>query len=249
MNESSAATRSNSLSGKRVVVLGGTSGIGHAVALAAMRDGAQCVVVSSRRESVDRALHSLGAGAEGHVADLGTEEAVRALFERIGAFDHLVFTAGESLTLGLLDETSVADAQRAFGVRFWGAFAAVKHARRHLREGGSVVLTTGIASARPRSGWSVGAAVCGAMDSFARALAMELAPIRVNVVSPGVVRSPLWKGMTAEARDAMYREVGDTLLVGRVGAPEDVAEMYLCAMKCGFATGQTYVVDGGALLV
>jgi NAD(P)-dependent dehydrogenase (short-subunit alcohol dehydrogenase family) len=247
--EAAMKNESGSLYGKRVVVLGGSSGIGYAVAARAAEEGARCVVVSSRKESVDRAVSSLGLDAEGYVADLTVEAAVQSLFERIGAFDHLVFTAGEALTLGLLAETSIADAQRAFGVRFWGALAAVKHARPFLREGGSIVLTSGIASARPQRGWSVGASVCGAMDAFARALAVELAPIRVNAVSPGVVRSPLWKSMTEEARDAMYRTVGDALLVGRVGEPGDIAETYLYAMKCGFATGQTYVVDGGALLV
>src|SRR4051812_6971549 len=173
------------LSGKRVVVLGGTSGIGLAVATRAVAEGAQCVVVSSRRESVDRAVERLGRAAEGAVADLTSEEQVKELFERLGAFDHLVFTAGESLTLGLLAETRLEDAQRAFGIRFRGALLAVKHARPLLRPGGSIVLTTGIAGARPQRGWSVGASVCGAVESFAHAMAVELAPIRVNAVSPG----------------------------------------------------------------
>lgn len=238
-----------SLKHKRVVLLGGTSGIGLATAQAAAKEGAAVVVVSSRQSNVDKAVASLPDGTEGHALDLSDEDMVRGLFDRIGAFDHLAFTAGESLRLGELAATSVESGRQAFDLRFWGAFTAAKYASTLIRPGGSIVFTTGIAGLRPRAGWSVAASICGAIDALTRALAVELAPIRVNAVSPGVVRTALWSNMSAADRDTMYRDIGAALPVGRVGESTDIAQTYLYLMRAGFSTGQVVVVDGGTVLV
>jgi NAD(P)-dependent dehydrogenase (short-subunit alcohol dehydrogenase family) len=237
------------LKDKRIVILGGTSGIGLATAQAAAQEGATLVVASSQQRSVDKALATLPGSTEGRTLDLLNEDAVRGLFDRVGAFDHLVFTAGESLQLGEVAATSLASARQAFNLRFWGAFAAAKHASGLIRPGGSIVLTTGIASLRPRKGWAVAASICGAMDALTRALAVELAPVRVNAVSPGVVRTALWSNMSEADRDAMYRDIGAALPVGRVGEARDIAQAYLYLMREGFSTGQVVVVDGGTVLV
>lgn len=234
------------LAGQKVVVLGGTSGIGLAIAKAAKADGASVIVASSRAEKVEATKKELG--VDGHSIDLTDEKATAAFFEIIGPFDHLVYTAGESLTLGPLGSIDAAAAKKAFDLRFFGALLAVKYAAPRIRKTGSVVLTTGIAGARPQAGWSVGASICGAMVSLTRALAVELAPVRVNVVSPGFVRTPLWSNMPEADREALYRDVGAKLPVGRVGEPEDIAEAYLYLMKNAFSTGQTVVVDGGGVL-
>jgi NAD(P)-dependent dehydrogenase (short-subunit alcohol dehydrogenase family) len=237
------------LKDKRIVILGGTSGIGLATAQAAAQEGAAIVVASSHQHSVDRALASLPGGTEGYALDLSDEEQIRALFDRIGAFDHLVFTAGETLQLGELAVTPLEQARQAFNLRFWGAFAAAKYARKLIRPQGSIVLTTGIASLRPHKGWTVAASLCGAMDAFTRALAVELAPVRVNAVSPGVVRTALWDNMPAVDREGMYRDIGAALPVGRVGEASDIAQTYLYLMREVFSTGQVIVVDGGTVLV
>jgi NAD(P)-dependent dehydrogenase (short-subunit alcohol dehydrogenase family) len=236
------------LKGKKVVVLGGTSGIGLATARAAIDAGASVIVTSSQREKVNAAVAALGTVATGHVTDLLDESQVHALFERIGPLDHLVFTAGESLTLGRLSDTDLTRARKAFELRVFGAMAAAKHAAARIREGGSIVLTNGISGRRPRAGWTVGASVCGAMEAFTRALAVELAPIRVNAVSPGLVRTPLWGNLQEAEREAMYRDAGGRLLVGRVGEPEEIAEAYVYLMQNRFSTGQTIIVDGGGVL-
>ncbi|MEJ3659157.1 SDR family oxidoreductase [Actinomycetes bacterium KLBMP 9759] len=237
------------LIGERVLVLGGTSGIGLATAALAAAEGAQVVVVSSRRTSVDRALAELPAGSTGEVADLGDPTAVEDLFERIGVVDHIAFTAGEPLTLLAVDGMDLDAARAAFGLRFFGALAAVSVGARHVRPGGSITLTTGIAAERPGAGWSVAASICGAVVSLVRALAVELAPLRVNGVSPGVVRSPLWAGMDDAAREQMYADTAKALPVGRVGEPSDIAQVYIHLMKQQFTTGTTITVDGGAVLV
>ncbi len=238
-----------SLNGKRVVVLGGTSGIGLAVAEAAAREGAIPVVASSSGARVDAAVAALPAGAEGHAVNLTDEEAVKDFFGRIGAFDHLVFTAGETLQLGPLADLSLDGARQFFELRYWGALTAAKYGAPSIRPGGSIVFTSGTAGARPQAGWAIGASICAAMEGLTRALAVELAPIRVNIVTPGFVRTPLWRNFSEADREAMYTAVGAKLPVGRVGEAADIAEAYIFLMGQGFATGQSFVVDGGGVLV
>jgi NAD(P)-dependent dehydrogenase (short-subunit alcohol dehydrogenase family) len=237
------------LDGKRIVVLGGSSGIGLATAKAAAKEGASVVVASSRKARIDDALAKLPAGTEGHVLDLANETAVQALFASLGGFDHLVFTAGETLQLGSLTSTDVEAARRFFGLRYWGAYLAAKYGRGSIRPGGSIVFTSGLAGKRPHAGWALGASICSAMEGLTRALAVELAPIRVNIVCPGVVKSPLWGKMTEADRAALYRQTADRLPVGHVGETEEIAEAYLYLMHQTYGTGQVLVVDGGAALV
>jgi len=239
----------NGLHNKRVVILGGSSGIGLAVAEQAASQGAKLVIASSNAERVQKAIESLGGNAQGHTLDLSDEQAVETLFTKLGAFDHLVFTAGDSLHLQNLADTDLKQARRAFELRYWAALAAVKYASKSIRKGGSIVLTTGVAGQRPHKGWVVAASVCGTIEALTRALALELAPIRVNAVSPGVVRTNLWQNMNAAERERLYESVGKNLPVGRVGEARDVAQAYLFLMQEEFSTGQTLVVDGGTVLV
>jgi NAD(P)-dependent dehydrogenase (short-subunit alcohol dehydrogenase family) len=237
------------LEGKRIVVLGGSSGIGLATAQAAAKEKASVVIASSQKARVDQALATLPAGALGDVLDLADETAVQALFAQLGGFDHLVFTAGETLQLGRLASTDVETARRFFGLRYWGACLAAKYGSGSIRPGGSIVFTSGLAGQRPHAGWALGASICSAMEGLTRALAVELAPIRVNIVSPGVVKSPLWAGMTEADRMALYRQTAEKLLVGHVGQTQEIAEAYLYLMRQTYGTGQVLVVDGGGALV
>jgi NAD(P)-dependent dehydrogenase (short-subunit alcohol dehydrogenase family) len=241
--------QASGLHNKRMVILGGSSGIGLAVAEQAAALGAKVVIASSNAERVQKAVESLGNDAQGHLVDLSDDQAVETLFSKLGAFDHLVFTAGDSLHLQDLATMDLKEARRAFELRYWAALAAVKYGSKNIRNGGSIVLTTGIAGQRPHKGWVVAASVCGTIEALTRALALELAPIRVNAVSPGVVRTNLWQSMTVEERDHFYASVGKSLPVGRVGEPHDIAQAYLFLMQEGFGTGQTLMVDGGTVLV
>jgi NAD(P)-dependent dehydrogenase (short-subunit alcohol dehydrogenase family) len=237
------------LSEKRIVVLGGSSGIGLAVAQQVVAQGATAIIASSNADRVKQAVATLDAKAEGHALDLSNERDIQTFFQKIGDFDHLVFTAGDTLQLNELVATDLTKARHAFELRYWAVLAAVKHASTHIRKGGSIVLTTGIAGERPHKGWTLAASVCGAIVSLTRALAVELAPIRVNAVSPGVVRTNLWQNMQEQDREAMYENMGNQLLVGRVGEACEIARTYLFLMQEGYSTGQTVVVDGGALLM
>ena len=241
--------RENGFENKRVVIVGGSSGIGLAVAEEAASQGADVVIVSSNAERVQEAIKSIGGKARGQAVDVSDEKAVERFFTNLGAFDHLVFTAGDSLHLHELAPTDLKQARRAFELRYWSALASVKYGSPQIRKGGSVVLTTGIAGQRPQSGWTIAASVCGTIEALTRALAVELAPIRVNAVSPGVVRTNLWQNMNPTERELLYESVGKSLPVGRVGEASEIAQAYLFLMQEGFATGQTVVVDGGTVLV
>jgi len=228
------------LSEKRIVVLGGSSGIGLAVAQQAVARGARAIIASSNAERVK---------AEGHTLDLYNERDIQSFFQKISDFDHLVFTAGDTLQLNVLEATDLTKARHAFELRYWAALAAVKYASPHIRKDGSIVLTTGVVGRRPHKGWTLAASVCGTIEALTRALAVELAPIRVNAVSPGVVRTNLWQSMSADEREHLYEGVGKALPVGRVGEPYDIGQAYLFLMQERFSTGQTVVVDGGTVLV
>lgn len=237
------------LQNQHVVLLGGTSGIGLATAHAALAAGASVTVASSRSQRVAEAVARLGDRAKGYTVDLSNESAVRALFEELGPFDHLVYSAGDSLQTGALADMGIDTVRQVFDVRVFGAVTAVKNAAPYLRPGGSVVLTSGVASLRPQKGWVALASVCSAMEGLTRALAVELAPIRVNLVSPGLVRTPLWANLPETDRETLYAASGAALPVGRVGEAEDLAQTYVYLMTNRYATGQTIIVDGGGVLV
>ncbi len=234
---------------KRVIIVGGSSGIGLAVAEKVALLGAEVVIVSSKAERVQEAIKSIGGEARGQAVDVSDEKAVESFFTSLGAFDHLVFTAGDSLQLHGLADTNLKQARHAFELRYWSALATVKYGSPQIRKGGSIVLTTGVAGRRPHSGWVIAASVCGTIEALTRALAIELAPIRVNAVCPGVVRTNLWKNMSSVEREQLFESVGKRLPVGRVGEAHDIAQAYLFLMQEGFSTGQTVVVDGGTVLV
>jgi NAD(P)-dependent dehydrogenase (short-subunit alcohol dehydrogenase family) len=238
-----------SLKGKRIVLLGGTSGFGLATAKAAADEGANIVVVSSRQQRVDNALALLPAGSKGYVADLADEQQVENLFKQIGEFDHLVFTAGENLQLNELSTVKMDEARQFFNIRYWGALMAAKYGSQYIRKGGSITLTNGIVGMRPIKGWTIAASITGAVESLTRALAVELAPIRVNAVCAGVVRTDLWSNMPEADRETMFNQIGSQLLTGRIGEANDIAEAFLYLMHGNYTTGQIVVADGGGVLI
>lgn len=241
--------KQGTLAGKKVILLGGSSGFGLATAKAAAAAGAQVVIVSSNQLRVNEALQQLPAGSQGHAIDLGQETNIQAFFEQAGAFDHLVYTAAENLRLHNLSDTDLATARNFFNLRYWSALAAVKYATPHIQPGGSINLSSGIAGQRPGKGWVIAASICSAMEGLVRALAVELTPIRVNSVVPGVVKTNLWNSMPDADRESLYKNVGDSLLVKRVGEAEEIAQAFMYLMLQQFGTGQNIVIDGGAALV
>jgi NAD(P)-dependent dehydrogenase (short-subunit alcohol dehydrogenase family) len=236
------------LENTNVLVIGGTSGIGLGVARAVAQRGAHPIVASRRRSSVDRALAELPDGARGATLDLTEPSDLDRLAAEIGDVDHLVYTAGEPLELPRLADLTPAVANAFLQTRLIGALSAARVFGPRLRAGGSITLTSGTAA------WDAGygalpASVCGAMNALTPALAVELAPIRVNAVAPGLIRTPLWDALSDNDRTALYdREVQRTPLA-RIGEVDDAARAYVYCMEQTFATGTVITVEGGALLV
>ncbi len=232
---------------KRVAIIGGTSGIGLAVAQGAMAGGASVVVGSSSADKLGAVAEKLQ-GAEAIAVNVKDEGSVASFFEKVGPFDHLVFTAGDwghLLGGSSIDELDLAGARDLFAVRFWGAVAAVKHGRKHIREGGSITLTDGTVAHRPRKGAPVSTAMAGSIEHLVHALAVELAPIRVNGVCPGAVRTDVWNSIPADQREERFKTMTQRQLIRRIGEPDEVAEAYLYLMRGGYTTGQVLRVDGG----
>jgi NAD(P)-dependent dehydrogenase (short-subunit alcohol dehydrogenase family) len=229
--------------------LGGSSGIGLATAKAAAATGAQVLIVSGNRSNITRALATMPGNSKGLAADLRDEMAIKRLFEQTGNFDHLVFTAGSSMSVQQVVDLETRTIRDYFELRFWGAFSAVKYSVPAIRNGGSITLTSGIANRRPGRGWALGAGSSGALEGFTLAMAVELAPIRVNIVSPGMTRTNLLSGIPEAEREEMYEQSGARLLTGPVATAEEVAQTYLYLMKAAFVTGQVVIADGGAVLL
>ncbi|MVU77943.1 SDR family oxidoreductase [Nocardia sp. ET3-3] len=236
-----------SLDGQRIVILGGTSGIGYAVAAATAAQGAKVTVVSSRRANVDKALAELPAGTTGIVADLNDADRIRAMFGELGAIDHLVYTAGEPLLLSPVADLDLDSARKFFELRYFSVLAAVQAAAPHLRADGSITLTTGTAGPRPVPGSSVTSSVCGAVEALTRALAVELAPIRVNAVMPGVVRSPLWN-FPEDLREQFYADTAAATPLRRIAEVDDIAQAFVFFLTQPHATATILPLDGGAVL-
>jgi NAD(P)-dependent dehydrogenase (short-subunit alcohol dehydrogenase family) len=235
------------LSGKTVVVIGGTSGIGFAVARAAFDAGARVVVGSSQATKVEAAVASLGAGASGHTVDVGDEATVAAFFEAVGPLDHLAYTAGDWSTSGrgALGGLAVAEAGAIFKVRFWGAVHACKYAQPNMAAGGSITLTNGMIAHRPSKGSALSTAMAGAIEHLTEGLAVEMAPLRVNCVCPGMVRTEVWNSIPEDGREARIAEMTKRQLIPRIGEPQEVAQAYLYLMRGGYTIGQVLQVDGG----
>lgn len=242
-----------SLKNKRVVIVGGSSGIGFAVAEGALREQAQVVIASSKPAHVEAAVKRLADGAKGLVLDVTDEAAVGAAFGQLGTIDHLVFTAGDwnAARRGSFAEANLATGSAIFAVRFWGAVAVVKHAHKNLAPGGSVTLTNGMIAHRPAKNSTVSTAMAGAIEHLTRGLAVELAPIRVNAVCPGLIRTDIWNsiGLAEERREDYFKQATQRQPLARIGEPDEVAEAYLHLMRAGYTTGQILHVDGGLSVV
>ena len=229
-----------------VVIIGGSSGMGLAIAKEAADSGAAVIIAGRSQGKLDEAIRVIAGDVATYIVDLSDEGSVMKLFQSIGAFDHLVIT-GSSVKTGQLRELSLADARASMNSKFWGAYMAARYAQ--IRPKGSITFFSGILSRRPSSGLASLAAINAAVEALGRALALELAPIRVNVVSPGLTDTPAYATMPDDARKGMFAAVAKRLPVGRVGRPEDIASLTLELMRNSFLTGLVVDVDGGAMLV
>lgn len=232
-----------SLAGKKVVVVGGSSGIGLSTAELAKSEGAEIWVASRNADRLNAVADRLGAKAI--PTDVTNDESVVNLFRQCGPIDHVVVTAAQ-LRSGPFKTVPMEDVRATMESKFWGAWRVARAAE--FRPGGSLTLVTGFLSIRPRPNSAIVGAANGALESLARGLALELAPVRVNAVSPGIIDTPIRSAMPEAARREMLAKTAAALPVGRVGVGEDIARQILAFMTVGFATGSIVYIDGGALI-
>ncbi|HWL87233.1 MAG TPA: SDR family oxidoreductase [Polyangiaceae bacterium] len=229
----------------RVLVLGGSSGIGLATALAAAEAGGAVTIASRSQAKLDAALTRLGGSARAIMLDTGDEAAVERFFAEEAPWDHVVVSAAQTPS-GPVRTLGLAEAKTAMESKFWGAYRVARAAK--INEGGSLTFVSGFLSVRPSASAVLQGAINAALEALARGLALELAPVRVNVVSPGIIATPLWSGMTEDKREAMFAGAAQRLPVRRIGQPEDIANAILFVATNPFATGSTVRVDGGGAI-
>jgi NAD(P)-dependent dehydrogenase (short-subunit alcohol dehydrogenase family) len=232
------------LAGKKVVVVGGSSGIGLATAELAMNEGAEVVIASRSAEKLNAAAGKLGVKAI--PTDVTRDDSVANLFKQCGGVDHVVVTAAE-LKTGPFKSVAMDDMRATMECKFWGAWRCACAAE--IRAGGSLTLVSGFLSIRPRPNAAIVGAVNGALESLTRSLALDLAPVRVNCVSPGIIDTPIRAGMPEAARRDMLARIAATLPVARIGEGADVARQILSFMTIGFMTGSIVYLDGGGAVI
>jgi len=237
----------SNLSGKNVVIIGGTSGIGLATAIAASEQGAKVWAAGRSAEHMEKARKATAGKVELVTLDTHDAEGLKALFSSIGTIDHLVSAAtGGSRTLKPFVEQTDEQFKAAFG-KLWGYATVARTGAPFVAKDGSITFVSGAPARRFRPGNSALSVVGGAVENLVRCLAVELRPIRVNVVSPGIIDTALFDWMGAEKSDRIAAMTAGQL-VSRIGRPEEVASALIYLMQNGYATGTTVDVDGGQLL-
>ncbi|KAF1006138.1 MAG: Glucose 1-dehydrogenase [Luteibacter sp.] len=227
-----------------VLVVGGSSGIGLATARAFAAAGTRVTIASRSPGKLDAAVKDIGHDARAVVLDTADPVAVEALFSA-HTWHHVVVSAAQTPS-GPVRQLALDDAYAAMESKFWGAYRVARAARIH--DGGSLTLVSGFLSVRPSGGAVLQGAINAALESLVRGMALEFSPVRVNAVSPGMIRTPLWHGMDEGKRDAMFAAVADKVPAKRVGEAEDVANAILYAAATPFTTGSTILVDGGGAI-
>ncbi|KAK2597443.1 hypothetical protein QQS21_005991 [Conoideocrella luteorostrata] len=257
----------NKLQGSRVLVLGGSTGIGFSVAEAAVEHGAFVTVSSSTQAKLDKAVsrlrdHATAVGLSpdnitAKTCDLSDpdslDESIVSLLEfasEKGKLDHVVFTAGGALNLPKLEEVTVEHLQKMNVVRTYGSIFVAKHLPKYINASvkSSFTLTAGSASWRPSAAFAILAGTSAGMEGLGRGFAVALRPVRVNTVMPGAVHTELFDSIPKDRLPAVLESFKKDSLLGTVGTSEELAESYIYLMKDTFATGAVVESNGGRLV-
>jgi len=233
------------LEGKKVLVVGGSSGIGAAAAKALAELGAEVTIASRDPAKLQAAAERIGGAVRTAVLDTTNDAGVEAFFAAQGEFDHVVVSAAQTAS-GPVQKLPLVDAYASMNSKFWGAYRVARAAK--IAAGGSLTMVSGFLAERPSKTSVLQGAINAALDSLARGLALELSPVRVNTVSPGLIATELWSRMTEEARTAMFEGAAARLPAKRVGQPEDIANAIVYLVTTPFATGSTVLLDGGGVI-
>lgn len=257
----------NKLRGHRVLVLGGSTGVGFCVAEAALEHGTHVVVSSSNQTKLDKAVARLQAhaqaigaspdGVSGKTCDLSQPDTVeRNIIQLLefategGKLDHVVFTAGGAISITALEDATVDDIHKTGMVRQVGSIMLAKHLPKYMNVSvrSSFTVTGGTNTWRPGPNWAIIAGSGGAVEGLSRGFAISLAPVRVNCVQLGAVHTELFGDIPEERLPAVLESLRKEGITGTVGRPDEVAEAYIYCMKDTFATGGVVETNGGRLV-
>ena len=229
----------SSLEQKNVLIIGGSSGIGLAVAKLAQQEGAHVMVAS--RDATERmaVLPNPLNTIETHSFNISDSKSHEGLLDTLDEIDHLIFAVRPEMQSAPFQDTDIDNAKSAFDTRLWGQYQFIQKAHHHMNEGGSIVLTSGIAGEKIYPGFSTMALMNTATETFCRSLAVELAPLRVNCVSPGFV----------EPKPEAVQDYAHQFPINRLATLDEVSAAYLYLMNSPYITGEILVVDGGARLI
>jgi NAD(P)-dependent dehydrogenase (short-subunit alcohol dehydrogenase family) len=234
------------LKDQNVIIIGGSSGIGLATAYLAQSQGAVVTITGRSEDKLQRAANDLGV-AKTAILDMAKETDIRQLFTDCPAIDHLVIL-GASLALGAMQDAPLEDLSRPITDRLLGAIQVIRHAIPKM-SGGSVTLMSGLLASRPVVGMSAVAAAIGGIEAMTRALALELAPVRVNAIAPGYIDTPMLRAALNDQYKGVVKAQSATLPVQRIGTAEETARAIVFLMTSGFITGEILHIDGGARLI
>jgi NAD(P)-dependent dehydrogenase (short-subunit alcohol dehydrogenase family) len=236
------------LANKVVVVVGGGSGIGLAVAKLAHREGASTIILGRSLSKLKQAKDAVGENVKAIAIDVMDETAIAKAFAKIGDFDHL-FISAQDATTATLSATTIEKLRPTLDSKIWGALQVVKHSSDRIRTNGSITFISGLAGRRGYAGFAVSGAANAGIEAVARNLAVELAAIRVNTVCAGVIDTEMLDKVFGEKRGEIVKAIATKLPVQRIGKPEEIADAVLFLMGNGFVTGATLLIDGGDALV
>ena len=235
----------HSLDNQRILVIGGSSGIGLAIAAATADAGASVTIASRHQERLTAVATKLSRAVHIAVLDTGDNELLERFFEAQMNWNHVVVSAAQT-RVGSVRTLGLTDAKAAMESKFWGAYRVARVA--HINGGGSLTLVSGFLSERPSATAVLQGAINAALEALARGLALELAPVRVNAVSPGMIDTPIWDDLPSEKRAEVFETTAEQLPVRKIGRPEDIANAVLFLMTTAYATGSTVRVDGGGVI-
>ncbi|KAK3191875.1 hypothetical protein K4F52_001918 [Lecanicillium sp. MT-2017a] len=257
----------NKLQGRRVLVVGGSSGVGFAVAEAAVEHGSIVTISSSNQTKLDKAVsllkeHAKAVGASEEnissiVTDLATPEGIDDRILNMlkfatkgGKLDHIAFTAGDGISPAALKDTTPETIQAANMVRFVAPTIIAKYIPDYMTRSNksSFTITGGTIAWRPIAGWSVVSGVGASVEGLARGLALDLKPVRVNNVVLGAILTQLFDAAVKTGGSVVLDKFAKDSVTGTIGKPDEVAEAYLYSMKASFTTGTQLIADGGRLV-
>ncbi len=237
------------IKGSKILIVGGSSGLGLGIAKECAKNEAHVIIASRSNKKLRHSVSEIGDKTECHVVDILSKKSIITLFESIGHIDHLVVTSG-LVTGKPFDDLSEEDARSDFEINFWGKFNVTKHASKYLNKGGSITFISGAFATKPNPNVFMTSISVSAVETMAKTLAISLSPIRVNAISPYVIDTSLvGPGKASEERQEFLKSTAESLPSKCIGSPENIGDAAVFLMSNPYITGSILSIDGGFTLI